>query len=281
MELFTDKSEIILEYMEVFDNNFSVMSVGYHNFNHIKPFKSKRLPRIYTLHFILSGKGVLELYGKKYKLSEHQMFLIPVDADVCYYPDSKDPWSYVWIDFVGDIAPFFNDRMGFSADTPFFTCSSPFSLYSLFKNFFDTYEQTGEAGYFSALALFYSVMDAVCIKQKKLRAQTLRDQVLFYIDIHFPEPNFKISNICTFFNISHSYLCSLFKDGSTVKDILIQKRINEAKRLLFESDLLVGEVGRSVGFAHIDHFMKAFKLYTGMTAGEYRRLSRSQNIEEK
>lgn len=66
-----------------------------------------------------------------------------------------------------------------------------------------------------------------------------------------------------------------------MKDILIQKRINEAKRLLFESDLLVGEVGRSVGFAHIDHFMKAFKLYTGMTAGEYRRLSRSQDIEQK
>lgn len=280
MELFTNKPEIISEYMEVFDNNFSVMSVGYHNFHYIEPFKSKRLPKIYTLHFILSGHGVMELYGKKYRLSEHQMFLIPIDADVCYYPDPKDPWSYVWIDFVGDIAPFFVDRMGFSNDTPFFTCSSPFSVYSHFKNFFDTFEQTGEAGYFSALALFYSVMDVVSIKQKKVRAQTLKEQVQFYIDIHFPEANFKISNICSFFNISHSYLCSLFKEGDTVKDILIKKRIEEAKRLLFESDLFVGEVGRSVGFANIDHFMKTFKLHTGMTAAEYRRYARSKGAEE-
>ena len=265
--------------MEVFDNNFSVMSVGYHNFHYIEPFKSKRIPKIYTLHFILSGHGVLEFYGKKYRLSEHQMFLIPIDADVCYYPDPKDPWSYVWIDFVGDIAPFFADRMGFSDDTPFFTCSSPFSVYSLFKNFFDSFEQTGEAGYFSALALFYSIMDVVSIKQK-VRAQTLREQVLFYIDIHFPESNFKISNICTFFNISHSYLCSLFKEGSTVKDILTKKRISEAKRLLAESDLLVGEIGRSVGFANIDHFMKAFKLHTGMTAAQYRRFSRNRDNEK-
>ena len=276
MELFTDKSEMISEYMEVFDNNFSVMSVGYHNFHYIEPFKSKRLPKIYTLHFILSGHGVMELYGKKYRLSENQMFLIPIDADVCYYPDSKDPWSYVWIDFVGDIAPFFVDRMGFSNDTPFFTCSAPFSVYSHFKNFFDTYEQTGEAGYFAALSLFYSIMDVVSIKQKKVKAQTLKEQVLFYIDIHFPESSFKISNICSFFNISHSYLCSLFKDGDTVKDILIKKRIDEAKRLLSESELFVGEVGRSVGFANNEHFMKAFRKHTGMTAGDYRRFSKKQ-----
>ena len=279
MELFTDKPDLVSDYMELFDSNFSIMMVGYHNFHHIKPFKKKRWQKFHTLHFVLSGHGYFEIYGKKYRLGQHEMFLIPPDVNVAYYPDPKDPWSYAWIDFIGDISPLFAGQMGFSEETPFFTCAAPFSVYSLFKNFFDTFQQTGEVGYFSALSLFYSIMDVICIKQKKIRSQTLREQVMFYIDIHFHEENLKISNICTFFNISHSYLCSLFKDGSTVKDILIQKRISEAKRLLHESDLFVGEIGRSVGFANIDHFMKAFKLHTGMTAAEYRRFSRNGDNE--
>lgn len=280
MELFTDKPELVADYMELFDNNFSVMMVGYHNFHHIKPFKKKRWQKFHTVHFVISGYGTFEIYGKKYRIGPHEMFLIPPDENVCYYPDPKEPWSYFWIDFVGDNAPLMRERMGFSNQTPCFTCDAPFSIYSLGKNFFDIYEQKGTVGYFAALSLFYSIMDIVSIKQEKPRAQTLREQVLFYIDMHFHEKNLKISNICTFFNISHSYLCSLFKEGSTVKDILIAKRIDEAKRLLYESDLFVGEIGRSVGFANNDHFMKAFKNHTGMTAKEYRRLSRSQQQDE-
>ena len=281
MELFTDKAAIIADYMELFDNNLSVMMVGYHNFHHIEPMRIKRWQKFYTVHFVLAGQGLLEIYGKKHKVKAHQMFLISPDENMRYFPDSKDPWSYVWIDFVGDIAHVFAERMGFSKENPCIDCSSIFAVQSLAKNFFDDYESGEGAGYFAALALFYSVIEAVSIKSEKPRAQTLRDQVLFYIDMHFHEETLKVRNICTFFNISHSYLCSLFKEGITVKDLITTKRLEEAKRLLSESDLFVGEVGRSVGFANIDHFMKAFKKHTGMTAKEYRRFSRSQKQEEK
>ena len=103
MELFTDKPELVSDYMELFDSNFSIMMVGYHNFHHIKPFKKKRWQKFHTLHFVLSGHGYFEIYGKKYRLGQHEMFLIPPDVNVSYYPDPKDPWSYAWIDFIGDI----------------------------------------------------------------------------------------------------------------------------------------------------------------------------------
>lgn len=279
MENFIDKAQLIAHYIEFFDNNLSIISVGYDNFHYVLPFERKRVQNFHTVHFVLSGKGVLEIYGKKHKVGQYDMFLIPANETVCYYPDSRDPWSYIWIDFIGDNASLLSNRMGFSRETPYFDCNSPYSIYLLAKKFFDQYESTGEVGYFAALSLFYSIID-INTNSEKVKSQSLRDQVISYIDTHFHDENLKISDICIFLNISHSHLCDLFKDGKTVKEILTAKRLEEAKRLLCEGDLFVGEVGRSVGFMNADHFMKVFKKHTGMAAGEYRRFARSSKQDE-
>lgn len=279
MENFTNKEELIANFIEFFDKNLSIISVGYDDFKHIAPFDRKRIQNFNSVHFVLSGKGVLEIYGKRHKVKQYDMFLIPAKEMMRYYPDSNDPWTYVWIDFVGDNAPLLIERMGFSRETPFFECNSPYSVYLLAKKFFDNFESTGEVGYFSALALFYSIID-INTNLEKVKAKSLRDQVVSYIDTHYHDSNLKISDICKFFNISHSHLCDLFKDGNTVKEILTVKRLEEAKRLLIEGNLLIGEIAWSVGFVNADHFMKVFKEKTGMSAGEYRRLARNTKQEE-
>ena len=261
-------------------NNLSINSVGYNDFKHVLPYNKKRVQNFYTVHFVLSGKGVFEIYGKRYKLGQYDMFLIPANETVCYYPDENDPWSYFWICFVGDKALFLIEKMGFSRKKPYFQCDSPYSVYLLAKNFFNTLETTGDVGYFAALSLFYSLID-INTNPEKVKAKSLRDRVISYIDTHYHEANLKISDICSFFNISHSHLCDLFKDGATVKEILTAKRLEEAKRLLFEGDLFVEEVSRSVGFMNAVHFMKVFKKNVGMTAGEYRKYARKCKSDEE
>ena len=279
VEKFTDKAALTANYIEFFDNNLSVTCVGYNDFHDIQPYEKNRVQKVYSLHFVLSGQGVFEIYGKRHKVGEQDMFLIPPNETVCYYPDRNDPWVYIWVDFVGDNAETLMKRLGFGEASPYMACDSPYSLYSVVKKFFTRLESSGEMGYFAALSLFYSIMD-INTKSEKLRARTLRDQVLSYIDNHYSDSNLKISEICSFFNISHSYLCDLFKDGNTVKEILTAKRLEEAKRLLYEGDLFIEEVGRSVGFTNASHFMKVFKKQTGMSAGEYRRLARTRRQPE-
>ena len=279
LENFTDKEQIIVNFIEFFDSNLSITSVGYDDFNHILPFERKRVQNFNTVHFVLSGKGVLEIYGKRHKVKQYDMFLIPEKEMVRYFPDNNDPWTYVWIDFVGDNASLLIDRMGFSREVPFFECNSPYSVYLLAKEFFDKFESTGEVGYFSALALFYSIID-INTNLEKVKAMSLREQVVSYIGTHYHDANLKISDICKFFNISHSHLCDLFKGGNTVKEILTMRRVEEAKRLLIEGDLLIGEIAWSVGFVNADHFMKVFKEKTGMAAGEYRRIARNEKRDD-
>ena len=58
--------------------------------------------------------------------------------------------------------------------------------------------------------------------------------------------------------------------GKSFSDLLNTVRINEAKELLKNPALKVGDVADEVGFLDIAHFSRVFKKITGMSANEYR-----------
>ena len=55
----------------------------------------------YVMHFVQSGKGVLEIGGKLYELGAGDAFLIPPETEAWYEADLEDPWKYLWIGFAG------------------------------------------------------------------------------------------------------------------------------------------------------------------------------------
>ena len=60
------------------------------------------LYRSYQLiHFILSGKGALEIDGHTFHLGAGDAFLIPSGKISYYVADRDDPWCYTWISFLG------------------------------------------------------------------------------------------------------------------------------------------------------------------------------------
>ena len=56
----------------------------------------------------------------------------------------------------------------------------------------------------------------------------------------------------------------------TFYDLLNDIRINEAKRLLQNPGLKIGDIGQMVGYCDPGHFARVFKKLTGMSANEYR-----------
>ncbi|WP_440498360.1 helix-turn-helix transcriptional regulator [Sporosarcina sp. SAFN-015] len=58
--------------------------------------------------------------------------------------------------------------------------------------------------------------------------------------------------------------------GQPFSEALLKMRIEEAKRLLTETDLPVAEVSRSAGFTHSTYFSRRFKEETGMTPYQFR-----------
>ena len=59
--------------------------------------------------------------------------------------------------------------------------------------------------------------------------------------------------------------------GCTVSDEILLRRIEMAKRLLDNENLLVGEIASSCGIDDISYFGAVFKKVTGMTPSQYRK----------
>jgi two-component system response regulator YesN len=96
------------------------------------------------------------------------------------------------------------------------------------------------------------------------------------IERHYTE-DLTLQMIAERLNVNYSYLSRLIKKETekNFKDILVDVRIEEAKRNLAQTDLKVYEVAYAVGFKDANHFCEIFKKIEGKTPSEYREKTRS------
>ncbi|PLS01088.1 response regulator [Neobacillus cucumis] len=92
-----------------------------------------------------------------------------------------------------------------------------------------------------------------------------------FVDSHYRE-NMSLKSIAAKFYMNPVYLGQLFKKtyGIYFKDYLLQVRINEAKKLLRQSELKIYEIAERVGFNNTDYFVTMFGKYEKLTPSEYR-----------
>ncbi|MFG4003965.1 hypothetical protein B0A67_13485 [Flavobacterium aquidurense] len=93
------------------------------------------------------------------------------------------------------------------------------------------------------------------------------------IDDHFskePSVNFYADKL----NITPNYLNILSQKYLKVpaSDVIKQRTILEAKRLLTSTDLSIKEIGYQLGFNDNTYFTKVFKKYAGKTPGDFKKL---------
>lgn len=93
-----------------------------------------------------------------------------------------------------------------------------------------------------------------------------------YIREHYAE-NIGTADIAEHVKLSRSYLSDLYsrETGETLAETITRVRIEEACRLLDESNLKVYEVAGAVGFADGKSFARAFKRLVGCSPKEYMR----------
>ena len=257
-------------YAKIFysNNELGILHVGYDDFNVVEPSKTFRMQNFYTWHFIISGKGTLEIYDKQYKIKNGDMFFIPPNTKMRYYPDKENPWEYVWFAFKDEQVLTYSHQVGFTKENP--TCGNPNhqKVNHLFKKLFTSLIEN-ECGYFSVLATFYQIMDILIAHPSLTEIQQLKK----LLDENVVTPNFSVEQFCRDIGISHAHLLRLFKNAyqTTLIKYISHKRIELARELLVTTDLSVSSVAFSCGFSDELHFMKTFKKTTGKSALQYRK----------
>ena len=97
------------------------------------------------------------------------------------------------------------------------------------------------------------------------------NQALNYLKTNFNKP-ITLDDITFHLNISKDYLNKIFKQdtNTTVRQALIQIRLENATGLLNRRDLRINEIASLVGFSEYKYFHKVFKKHFGVSPNQYR-----------
>ena len=89
--------------------------------------------------------------------------------------------------------------------------------------------------------------------------------------------NLSLKKLSEKYFINCSYLGSLFtkKYGVSFKDYLTDYRINEAAKMLINTEDRIVDISAAVGYKNSDYFIRRFIEIKGMTPSQYRRQKRS------
>lgn len=227
---------------------------------------------IFTMEYVMAGKGHIILNGNKYTAEAGDSYILPYGQDMRYYSDVEDPWRKIWFNahgaFLSEAArvfgldhqvvfpkantlPFFErilticGNKDFSADEISTLCAPVFTELIMFL-----YRETNQCDKISD--------EALALKQ--------------YIDSHI-EGNINIKSLAELIFRSESQTIRIFKKNfnMTPYDYLLENKINKAKEMILNTNLLIKEIAYRLGFSDEHYFSGIFRKKVGCPPTEYRK----------
>ena len=270
-----EKGECVKIFSNRDEQEIYLESVGYNDFHFVKPFYLTRTRTQYTFHFVLSGKGILNINGKTFNVSRHQIFALNTRCTFSYYPDLNDPWEYVWFDFKGSMAEQYFTSCGFSEDNPITDCAFPQLIVSELSSLLNRELNKSYTSYFDYISAFYKLISTIGFNKNDtvfFYQPDYVEDIKRYIELKFVNEDFTIENLAKQMHISHSHLCKIFKkhEGVSVIAYVNSLRLIYASKLLQQTKLSAREIAFMSGFREYEHFLKSFKKKFGITTSEFR-----------
>lgn len=108
-----------------YDDNsvFGINNIGYSadvNVTHFGPGQRD----LYIIHYVISGKG----YFNGCKVSKGQGFLITPGMAEHYYPDTENPWAFLWVIFNNPIAEKLFEKYNANSKTHIFEYRNTYAI---------------------------------------------------------------------------------------------------------------------------------------------------------
>ncbi len=229
----------------------------------------------FVIWIVRNGRGIFETGGKKYNLSQNDVFLsLPNELSI-QTANQNEPWELCFFEFNGLLANELIAKTIFKDGIVTATLKSNTLATEIIAS--AVYLNSIAPSEFSLLEFFFKFLSFLDIRKA---APLIGDEesqnkyvaeIKKYIQANYLSP-IKISNIADKLNINRSHLYRIFKNetGMNVEDYIINIRVNHAKTLLSTTTLSVSAIASAVGYKNYSSFFKRFKGSTGLTPSEYR-----------
>lgn len=226
--------------------------------------RRRTVPYANMIHFIESGQG----FFNGMLLHAGQGFVCRRNQCSVYQTLAEDPWTYSWINIVGDYAeqiinmlPLQNDVFTWKPDTQLDI------LHEIPEASSNLYDKACEL---RCLGVFYRLASDLIETTVSDKYDYVK-QVQIFLKNNY-DSNVSISRIAEELHISRAYLRNIFhaRTGMSPQEYLMNLRMKRAEFLL-SRDYSVTEVAIAIGYDDVLQFSRMFKKYHKLSPTEYRK----------
>lgn len=269
-----DDSDIVLD----------IVKVGQEHCSPRKPVTNCIRP-CYSLHFVTFGRGTLITSDRKtYNITKGDAFLLYEKEQYRYYPDSQNPWSYIWIEFTGENLDKLMSACGFEKNEVCKHVKDFVVFDDYMRSLLDKYDASEiqqlrcAADLILILGKFIEqeqdskVSPKIAQKRKQIR------EILIYVNNNI-SADLNNQIIAQVNGLSVSALYALFNNilGMSPVDYINKYRIAIACERFQTTNISVRDCAFLVGFTDEKYFSRVFSEIKGMSPQEYKKRKISED----
>ncbi|HEM4053406.1 TPA: AraC family transcriptional regulator [Streptococcus suis] len=239
----------------------------------------------YVLHFITNGKGKITIDGETTNLQAGDLFVLPKNQSIFYQADENEPWTYTWVGFSGSRAETILSQTRLLEK--YFLHSHLES--EILKKMIDINQTEVQSlpmiteliliGHLNQLlAALVQEFPNESLKESSTLAKNYVHHAIKLIHSQYNSP-IKVNEIADHLALSRSYLYKIFKQetGYSIKDYILQVKMNRSCQLLEDASRSITEIAYSVGYQDPLTFSAAFKNYFHMSPTEFRKTQKNKD----
>lgn len=229
------------------------------------------------LIFVLEGAGRLVSNRTVYELRPNDAFGLFPNTPHEYYTLKDAPMLSVWMAFDGRHLSPLLARIGLRPQTPYLPGAVSHPLTEWLDRFFEWHRSSGvrDSDLFR-LSMFYRLFDILSRQreQSDSRATPVESwlqRAAEYMRIHYAE-GITAQQVAQFVGIDRTHFSKKFTNryGLSPGKYIQRLKMDEARRLLTETDYKLSEIAQLVGYPDLFSFSKGFKKTYGLPPSRHR-----------
>jgi AraC-like DNA-binding protein len=254
-------------------------SVGwYRDLPNHSVYRPEGLWETFSLHFIVSGKGYVEMDGEQHTIQKGDAFLFFPYQEQRYYSSKEDPWNVQWVHFYGNHVKEFMLEKGFLRTL--WTLKRWNELEEALHELLLEAETNSILRTTNLSTLTYKILSEFMSYSAPLtgnRGMESVDRILALLPSMQQkacEP-FILEEWAELTGVSTYYFCKLFRKAMSMTPLsfITLCRIQFAKQRLIEKENWpIKDIAKESGYASASYFNQRFQEHEGMTPSEFRSL---------
>lgn len=235
----------------------------------------------HVLIYCMEGTGWFSIHDRKYPVRANQFFILPAGHPHAYGSDADHPWTIYWLHFAGEQADIYAQGAQQPEEISPAINSRISDRNHLFEEIFHTLELSTdrESLRYASSLLHYYLGSMRYLVQFRHADNNAAESDIIDASIHYIKENIErhitLQQIAHFTGYSPSRFAALFKEqtGKSPITYINHLRMEQASRLLRETDMKVNQICYKVGIDDCYYFSRLFTKIVGMAPKKYREQS--------